>query len=233
MRNSQFAVLSALGLIVAVMLGMAVWFRFTAEPAPELSGQRASRSYDFTNFDRIEIEGQWSVTIERGSAWSIAVETPVELLDNVEVELEGDELSVSYEGGWCSGCSRDGNVLEATITMPDIESLDLSGSTMLSFSGFDGRSLTVDVSGAVALRGASSRFDMLVLDLSGAGSVDLSDVPVTDASIDVSGAGNVKLSMAGGRLTGDMSGAGNLEYSGTVSEERVEKSGFVNVRRRN
>ena len=233
MRNSQFAVLSALGLIVAVMLGMAVWFRFTAEPAPELSGQRTSRSYDFTGFDRLDIEGQWLVTLERGEAWSIALETPAEIIDDVEVELDGDELSISYERGWCAGCSREGNALEATITMPDIESVDLSGTTKLSFSGFDGRSLSVDVSGAVDLRGASSRFDMLVLDLSGAGSVDLSDVPVTDASIDVSGAGNVKLSMAGGRLTGDMSGAGNLEYSGTVSEERVEKSGFVNVRRRN
>lgn len=232
MRNSQFAVLSALGLIVVLMLGMAVWFRFVAEPAPELSGQRTSRSYDFTDFDRIEVEGQWSVTIERGTAWSIGVETPVEIVDGVEVERDGDELSISYEGGWCAGCFRDGNPLKATITMPDLESVDLSGTTMLSFSGFDGRSLTVDVSGAVDLRGASSRFDMLVLDLSGAGNVDLLDVPVTDASIDVSGAGNVKLRMAGGRLTGDMSGAGNLEYSGTVSEERVEKSGFVNVRRR-
>jgi hypothetical protein len=233
MRKSQFAVLSALGLVVAVMLVLGVWFRLTAGPAPELSGQRTSRSYDLTDFDRIDVEGQWQVTLERGDAWSVAVETPAEILENVRVDRDGDELSISYEGGWCGGCFSDGNVLKATITMPAIESLDLSGATQLSFSGFDGRSLSVDVSGAVALRGASSRFDMLSLDLSGAGSVDLSDVRVTDANVDVSGASNVNLQMAGGRLTGDMSGTSNLEYSGTVSEERVEKSGFVNVRRRN
>ena len=232
MRNSQVAVLSALGLVVAVMLGLGIWFRLTAGPAPELSGQRTSRSYDLTDFDRIDVEGQWQVTIERGNSWSVAVETPVEILDNVQVEREGDELSISYEGGWCAGCFRDGNALKATITMPDIESLDLSGATQLSFSGFDGRSLSLDVSGAVALRGVSSRFDTLGLDLSGAGSVDFSDVRVTDANVDISGASNVKLQMAGGRLTGDVSGTANLEYSGTVSEERVEKSGFVNVRRR-
>jgi hypothetical protein len=38
--------------------------------------------------------------------------------------------------------------------------------------------------------------------------------------------------MAGGRLTGDMSGAASLEYYGTVSEESVDTSGMVNVRRR-
>jgi hypothetical protein len=88
------------------------------------------------------------------------------------------------------------------------------------------------VSGAVELRGTASRFETLTLDLSGAGSVDLGDVPVTDAAVDVSGAGNVTLRMAGGRLTGDMSGAANLGYFGTVSEETIEKSGFVNVSRR-
>ena len=58
-------------------------------------------------------------------------------------------------------------------------------------------------------------------------------MPVTDANVDISGAGNVKLQMAGGRLTGDLSGAANLEYSGTVSEETIDRSGMVSVRRRN
>jgi hypothetical protein len=214
------------------MLAVAIWIRLVAEPAPELSGERATRNYDVTGFDRIHVSGQWSVTLERGDAWRVGVEAPVEILDDVEVERDGDELSVSYEGGWCAGCFRDDTALKATITMPEIESLDLSGATTVSFSGFEGRSLSVDVSGGVALRGAASRFDALVLDVSGAGNVDLSAVPVTDANLDLSGAANVKLQMAGGRLTGDISGTGNLEYSGTVSEERIERSGFVNVRRR-
>lgn len=232
MRNSQTAVLGALGLVAVVIGGLSVWAHLVVGSAPELSGERASRSYDLTGFDGVDTAGRWDVTIERGDAWSVAVEAPAELIDSLEVELEGDALSLSYERG-CAGCFRDGNVLEATIIMPALESLDSSGTSKLSFSGFEGRELTVDVSGAVELRGAASRFDTLTLDLSGAGNVDLSDVPTTNAEIDVSGAGNVELRMAGGRLTGDLSGAANLEYSGTVSEESVEESGFVNVRRRN
>jgi hypothetical protein len=230
MRTSQLAVLGALGLVVALMVGVAVWVRLIAGPAPELSGQRTTRSYDYTGFDGVEAAGQWQVTIERGDSWSVSVEAPAELADRLEVELEGGALSLGYMGGWCPGC--DENLLEATITMPALESLDVSGASKLSFSGFEGAELSVDVSGAVELRGAASRFDRLALDLSGAGNVALEDVPVTDADIDVSGAGNVTLRMAGGRLTGDMSGAGNLQYYGTVSEESVETSGFVNIRRR-
>ncbi|HEY9181927.1 MAG TPA: hypothetical protein VIQ99_01930, partial [Gammaproteobacteria bacterium] len=68
MRNSQRAVVGALGLIVAVMVAFMLWIRLAAEQAPELSGQRASRTYDHTGFDGIEISGQWDVTLERGDA---------------------------------------------------------------------------------------------------------------------------------------------------------------------
>ena len=145
------------------MLGVAVWIRFVAEPAPELSGQRASGSYDYSGFTGVDASGQWEVAIERGDAWRIAIDAPEELLDDIEVELEGDELSLGYEGE-CAGCFRDGNTLKATVTMPELESLDLSGATKLSFSGFDGASLSLDMSGASELRGAASRFDSLILD---------------------------------------------------------------------
>jgi hypothetical protein len=206
--------------------------RLGAEPPPELSGERGARTVDYSGFDRIDVGGQWTVTIERGDAWRVALEAPVEILDDIEVERDGNELSVEYNTGWCPGCFRDDQALKVAITMPELTSLDLSGATVASFSGFAGRELVLDVSGAVELRGTASRFERVTLDLSGAGSVDLGDVTVTDAEVAVSGAGNVTLRMAGGRLTGDMSGAANLEYYGTVSEETIERSGFVNVTRR-
>jgi hypothetical protein len=232
MRNSQLAVVAALGVVLAGTIGAAVWMRLGAEPPPELSGARGSRTVEYSDFDRVDVGGQWIVTIERGDAWRVALEAPIEILDDIEVERDGNELSVEYNAGWCPGCFRDDRALEVTITMPALTSLELSGATVASFSGFDGRGLVLEVSGAVELSGTASRFETLTLDLSGAGSVDLGDVSVTDAEVDVSGAGNVTLRMAGGRLTGDMSGSANLEYYGTVSEEAIERSGFVNVTRR-
>jgi hypothetical protein len=232
MRKSQAAVVSVLGLVVVLMIGVAAWVRLFAEPLPELSGERRSRTYDHSGFDRVDVSGQWDITLERGDAWRVAVEVPAELADDVAVELAGDELSLSLERGWWPGGFGGGNELRATVTMPALEALDLSGATNLRFSGFDGAELSVDMSGAGDVRGNASRFDRLTLDMSGAGNADFGDVTVTDADVDVSGAGNVRLRMAGGRLTGDMSGAGNLEYSGPVREESVNRSGWVNVRRR-
>jgi hypothetical protein len=231
MRNSQRAVVGALALIVGVMVAFTLWVRLTADPVPQLSGQRTVRNYDHTGFDGIEIGGQWDVTLERGAAWSVALDVPAELSDDIEVELRGDRLSLSFEGGWCIGCF-DELELKATITMPALESLDMSGSSFVHFSGFQGTNLSLDLSGSGRIRGEASRFEALTLDMSGAASVELGDVPVTDAEVDVSGAGNVTLLMAGGRLSGDISGAANLNYYGTVSVESVDKSGMVNVRHR-
>ena len=111
--------------------------------------------------------------------------------------------------------------------MPVLESLDIVGRRQLVVSRASrARRLSLDLSGAAEIRGAASRFDALTLDMSGAGNADLGDVPVTDADVDLQRRGNVTLRMAGGRLTGDMSGASNLEYYGTVSEQSVDKSGF-------
>ena len=75
----------------------------------------------------------------------------------------------------------------------------------------------------------SRRFDTLKLTISGAVAVDFGDVTFTDADVRASGASNVKLRMAGGKLTGNISGAGHITYSGTVSEQSISASGAVRV----
>ena len=242
MRNSQRAIVGLLGLVVGLMVVVAIWVWVTGERPPELSGERTTKTYEFADFDGVSVSGQWQVTIERGDAWRVSVEVPAEVADQVRVERSGDTLNLTYAfrfGGFGGGFSRGGfggvdrpRPFQATITMPALETLGFVGASQVSFSGFEGSALSLHVSGAVDLTGAASRFDTLTLYLSGAGSVDLADVPVTDANVDISGAPSVTLRMAGGRLSGDLSGTANLEYYGTVSAERIDRAGFVNVRRR-
>jgi hypothetical protein len=233
MRTSQRVVAATLGAIVFLLLVIAISARVTAPTAPALSGERASRTYDYANFDGVEISGQWQVTVERGDGWRVAVDAPAELLDELRVERSADALTLGYEGGWSFGpFGRQTRGPQATITMPVLASIILSGTSTLSFTGFEGDRLSLTSSGASEVRAGSGRFETLTLVMSGAGNVDLDDVVVTNAEVRVSGAGNLKLNMAGGRLTGSMSGAGNLDYRGTVSEQSVSTSGIVNVRRR-
>ena len=116
--------------------------------------------------------------------------------------------------------------------MPALEDVELSGASKLELSGFEGSALDIDASGASSIEGKDSRYDKLELSMSGAGSADLSGVTTTDAHVDLSGAQNVTLRMAGGSLSGDLSGASRLEYFGTAARVDVDTSGFAGVEHR-
>src|SRR5262245_32927234 len=86
MRNRQRAVLALLGVIVALMAVAAIWFRVVAPEAPQLSGERTTRTYDYSDFRGVEVDGQWQVTIERGDVWRVSVEVPAEVVDQIRVQ---------------------------------------------------------------------------------------------------------------------------------------------------
>jgi len=227
MRNSQRALYAGLGFVAFLLVAGAVWMRVGATTGPQISGERSTLTPALGDFAGVGASGLWDLTVVRGDAWRVELDVPVELVDRIEARVEDGRLVLGLEdGSWFGGCGvADRCRMKASITLPELREVSLSGATTFDFSGFDGAELTVVMSGASDLEGDSSRYDDLDLTLSGAGNVDLDGVTVTNAAVSVSGAASVSLRMGGGRLTGDVSGASSLEYSGAVSEQSVSSSG--------
>jgi hypothetical protein len=230
MRNSQRALLGGIGFVAFLIIVGAVWSRLTVTTGPQISGERSTLTPALADFAGIEASGRWDLTVARGDAWRVELDVPVELVERIEARVEDGRLVLGLEG-WRGDCGdSDRCRMNARITLPELREVRLSGATTVDFSGFDGERLTIETSGASEIDGRSSRYDELDLTTSGAGDVDLDEVPVTNAEVSVSGAGSIELRMAGGRLTGELSGAADVRYSGTVSEENVSKSGAADVR---
>jgi Putative auto-transporter adhesin, head GIN domain len=237
MKRSTAALLVGLGSIVAVLLLVALWVRFTStgKALPSLSGQRATRSYDLSGFTQVKASGQWQVTLVRGDEWAVEVSYPAELESGVDVRQERGALALRYtlERSWWSDFgSNDSLAMNARIVMPALEAVEMHGASSLDFSGFAGERLAIDASGAVAIDGRDSRYGALGLKISGAGRADLGGVTTTAARIDVSGVQTVTLRMAGGPLSGGVSGVSRVDYSGTVSSQDVRASGVSRVEHR-
>jgi hypothetical protein len=150
--------------------------------------------------------------------------------DRVDVRVENGRLVLEEEGhGWSWFGGKNREPIEATITMPALEGIDLAGASELTLSGFSGEQLDITASGATEIDGSDGSYGELTLIVSGAGDVDLEEVGVTDARVVLSGAGDIKLNMNGGVLSGSVSGAGHISYRGTVREESVVTSGFSSV----
>jgi hypothetical protein len=231
MKRSTRALLVGLGSIVAVLLLLALWVRFTSTDAalPPLSGQRTTRSYNLTGFAQIKASGEWQVTLVRGDGWAVEVSYPAELASGVDVRQQRGVLTLrTPERSWWSDFGQ-APAVSARIVMPALEAVDLRGASSLDLTGFTGERLAIDASGAISIDGRDGRYDALALKISGVGRTDLSGVATTDARIDVSGAQNLTLRMAGGTLSGGVSGVSRVDYLGTVSSQDVRASGVSRI----
>jgi hypothetical protein len=241
MRKSQIIVLSALGAVALLIVGAIVGARLISaqlesgeyseeSPRARRSGPVASVSRDLSGFDRVDARGMWEIDIEKGDTWDVVLAYPENAEDRLDVRVENGRLILEEEGrGWSWFGGRDDETLEATITMPALEGIDLAGASELTLSGFSGDQLDITASGANEINGSNGSYRELALVVSGAGDVDLDEMPVDDARVVLSGAGDIKLNMNGGVLAGSVSGAGHISYRGTVRQENVVTSGFSSV----
>ncbi len=203
---------------------------------------------EVTDFDALQISSSFEVEIVRGDEHKLELRVGEGAADEVTVEQDGDTLKLGRKGDsslWSFG-NADGR-LEATITMPRLRELRLSGASDATMTGFDdGEDMKIDVSGASELRGtirsgdlaidaagASSitlegEGDAITVDGSGASSIDLSDLRVREADIDASGASEVELDVEQ-RLSADASGASSVRYRGEPELDDIRTSGASSV----
>jgi hypothetical protein len=232
MRQSQIVMASVLAVVAlgtALVLGVVRVGMSAALPArsAEAPGPQTTRSFDdLTGFRGVDASGTWQVEIVRSDRWGVEVSFPENFEDRVQVRVLDERLVLNYRGG---GRRFGNDRLTARISMPDLDHAEVSGAATLSFSGFSGAQLRVELSGAGQIDGRDGRYERISIGVSGAGRVDLGSVLAVDADVDLSGAGRATLGMNGGVLSGEISGAGRVEYSGSTSQQSVRISGAGSV----
>ncbi len=180
-----------------------------------LDGTIDTESRTVTDFTAIDFSDAGDINVTVGPEASLTVTADTALLprlrtrvsdgvlhiDGVE-HLRADESSVSYD-----------------VTIPSLESLDLSGAGNVSITGIDGESFHVDLSGAgdVTLSGVAPHFS---INLSGAGTIGARNLTATEVAVDLSGAGTVTV-FASRTLSVDLSGAGDVWYYGSPVVSRT------------
>lgn len=182
---------------------------------------------DFAGFKRITTQGGWRVIVTSG-AFDVEVTASERVVDDVRVVQRGDGLTLSIASGFGT---VTGN-MEARISMPDLEQLEMDGGADVQLTGLSLDRLRIDVDGAASVKGVDTTVQDLEVEVDGASNIDFMDGSVVNARVDMAGASNLKIMMAGGRLTGVLRGVGNVTYSGTVSEESVRVEGLGNVNTR-
>ena len=210
--------------------------------AVEGSGVLVTRTEDVSDFDELEISNTFNATVVQGDSFSVNLRVDDNIVEHLRVERIGSTLRVGL---------RDGNynnlTAEATVVMPDIERLSLSGVTPAQISGFAfEHDLAIKCSGVSSISGSASAGEVemtvsgvssvqldgsatsLDLEVSGVSVARLEDFPVARATVVLSGVSSAVLRV-GDTLSVTASGTSNLSFHGTPSVEMVSISGGATV----
>jgi hypothetical protein len=120
--------------------------------------------------------------------------------------------------------------MRVRISMPQIESLDISGASNGSLTNVRNESLTIDASGASKIK-VDGEARELIVDLSGASRLDAENLKSENVTVDASGASNATV-MALNELNADASGASCIRYVGEPKNVDKKSSGTSSIKQK-
>jgi hypothetical protein len=180
------------------------------------SGKPATKRWDLADFTAVAIGNSFRATVTRADRFEVTVTVDDNVLEHVQVAKEGPRLQVQLERGWTYRLSPD--TLKVAITLPLLESIDLSGATRGTLEGFaSDRALRARVSGASTLEG-SIRSGDVDIGVSGASTISLRG-SARGARLSASGASQLKLTdwpVEGEKVMIDLSGASTARLRGSA-----------------
>lgn len=241
MRKSSYLFLFAVILMVASFSACDL----TALAGVSGKGPVVPKEYNLSGFDAVEVSHAFEVVIEQGDGFQVTVKTHENLVQYLDVKVEGGTLHVGFKGIHSLN-NTDGEVY---VRMPRLRAVGLSGACGAELRGdWKSESFSVDLSGASDLKGqitageaklecsgASSvnltgTADKTTIEGSGASKFHLDDFTTGDLHIELSGASHASV-IVNGRLDADLSGASSLHYGGNPTLGSTDTSGASSLKR--
>ncbi|MFK8009051.1 MAG: head GIN domain-containing protein [Saprospiraceae bacterium] len=153
----------------------------------EGEGDVVTQEILINEFTGVKSRGSSQVYITQGNDFKVEVEGQQNIIDNIETDIQNGVWEIEFED-----CQRDFDELKIYITMPEIKSLEVSGSGDLF-----GQDVFV--------------VENINLKVDGSGSIDVAVDGATDVDARISGSGTIKLTGTTNYLGSKISGSGDLE----------------------
>ena len=134
----------------------------------------AERRYPVTDFDRVEVDGPYRVTLRTGLNAGARVEGSAEALDRVAVDVQGNTLRIRRNRSAWGGYPGEGaGPVTVALTTRDLRAASVVGSGSLDVDRARGLRVDLSVSGSGRLAVAAVEADNLVVGLLGGGRITL------------------------------------------------------------
>ena len=192
-------------LIIASLLLMVSGCIPGVGPSVRGSGTLATWDFDYHDFTKVEAGYAFNVDISKADSYLVRITTDDNMSEYLDISKQGDTLRIGLKPNY----HYDHNSItqKATITLPELEKLGLSGASKANVGVGFSSTHAVDFK------------------LSGASNLDISAIKTGNTNFELSGAskasGNIE--MADGSF--DLSGASSLELEGSANDIDIQASG--------
>jgi hypothetical protein len=213
------------------LAGMAAGLLTVAAAGAGLAAKNdhVTKKLDLTGFEKIDISGVYELDVQVGPDFSIELSGDEDEMELVEASVKNGVLRLGRaerkRRGF--GINRDHDSLEATITLPALTALEVSGVVDGRISGIDAERFDVDISGVgdMELEGECGELDA---DVSGVGDLDAEELECRSVDVDVSGVGSASV-FASEEVDARISGMGDIDVFGNPERVRKDSGMFADV----
>ena len=207
------------------------------------SNTLVSETREASGFTAVDMRAAGRVVLSQGEVESLAVRGPDNIVPLVRTSVQDGVLVIEMETDVIVTSLDAFNDLTFTIGVKDLKAFTISGAADVRMDGLAAPRLEMELSGAGKIDLAGLSVENLTLTLSGAadvelsgeaasaaillsgvGNIDATGLEAQTADIHLSGLGNARLWVTE-KLTGSISGAGNVEYYGDPATD-LDASGL-------
>jgi len=207
----------------------------------EIDGKQKTRMRTLSEFHTLNISGNFEVTVDANNSQKIEIDANDDVLPFVITEVKNKQLNIST--------SKDlgkTTFVKLKISMKYLKEINASGISEIVVKNINSDKLTVNISGASDLvtNGTTDEFvvnvsgaadltangstDKFVINVSGASDVHAKNLKSKIVGVNISGAGDILVN-AVDKLNVDISGVGEIKYTGSPSIISKDISGFGTV----
>jgi hypothetical protein len=179
------------------------------------------------HFKKVELEISANVKVVKADKNSIEISAQENLLEKIDTDVRGNELTISSDG-----CLSSNEKIQVTVYLTELEALRINGSGNISVpdtimveeiklqingsGNINGKLIAANIeaeingSGDITLVGSANEQN---LEIHGSGNINSQQLICNEANIDVAGSGDVRV-YAIKTLDVDVAGSGSVYYKG-------------------
>jgi hypothetical protein len=134
----------------------------------------AERRYSVTDFDRVQIDGPFQVSLKTGGSNSAKASGGSAAIERVAIDVQGRTLRIRQNrSAWGGYPGEAAGPLRIELTTHDLRGASVGGSGSLSIDKASAMRFDVGLAGSGQIALGSIQADMLVVGLSGSGTIKL------------------------------------------------------------